>query len=166
MLLVLIRLRGHICTKGATRIGSTLSERKDTTLTSIEISHRNAALAREVLEYAGLSSTVNVVEGTVESVLKKAMKERGISRFDFVFIDHEKTRYLPDLLYLIDNDLLEDGAVVVGDNILFPGSPDYRAFVNSDSRFVTIEHSSHVEYLPIPDMVTVSRFHSQSQTGS
>lgn len=110
------------------------------------------------VEYAGLSDKVDFVEGTVTTVLKEHMKKNGIDQFDFVFIDHEKSLYLPDLKYLLDEHMIAAGAVIVGDNILFPGAPDYRVFVNTDPRFRTVEHTSHVEYLPIPDVVTVSVF--------
>lgn len=96
--------------------------------------------------------------GTVSSVLKEYAQRAGIPAFDFLFIDHENSAYLSDLKYMLEEELIAKGAVVVGDNILFPGAPEYRKFVNSDPRFRTVEHTSHVEYLPIADIVTVSDF--------
>ena len=110
------------------------------------------------MEYAGLSDRVEIIVGTVSSVLKKHAATTGILEFDFVFIDHDKSVYLPDLKYMLQEGLIAKGAVVVGDNILFPGAPDFRKFVNSDPRFRTVEHTSHVEYLPIADIITVSDF--------
>lgn len=98
------------------------------------------------------------MEGTVVTVLKRYMVEAGFKAFDFVFIDHDKSLYLSDLKYLLAEGLIAEGATIVADNVLFPGAPQYRAFINSDARFRTVEHSSHVEYLPIPDIVTVSTY--------
>jgi catechol O-methyltransferase len=130
----------------------------DSHLTSVEFSSFNAGIARQMVEYAGLSHKVTIVEGTISTVLKDHMKTKGLKNFDFVFVDHEKSAYLPDLLYLVNEKLLQPGAVVVGDNILFPGAPDYRKFVNSSPLFQTVEHHSNVEYLSIPDVVTVSTY--------
>lgn len=125
-------------------------------LTSVEFSSYNAGIARQMVAYAGLSSKVTIIEGTVTTVLKDYVTANGIAKFDFAFVDHEKSQYLPDLQYLVRENLLETGAVVVGDNILFPGAPDYREYVNKSPLFDTVEFMSHVEYLDIPDMVTVS----------
>jgi catechol O-methyltransferase len=50
--------------------------------------------------------------------------------------------------------------VVVADNILFPGAPEYRKFVKTSDpapAFETTEHFVHVEHLPwLKDVVAVS----------
>ena len=138
----------------ATRISSDLLEGSH--LTSVEFSSFNANIARQVVDYAGLTDKVTIVEGTVTTVLKEHMEKTGIDKFDFVFVDHEKTQYLPDLKYLLQEGLLRTGAVVVGDNIVFPGAPDYREFVNTSPLFKTVEHVSNVEYLSLTDVVAVS----------
>jgi catechol O-methyltransferase len=45
--------------------------------------------------------------------------------FDFIFIDHSGYRYLPDLLELEKLGGIKKSTIVVGDNILFPGAPEY-----------------------------------------
>jgi len=81
-----------------------------------------------------------------------------VAPFDLAFIDHDKTAYLTDLKYMLKESLVVKGSVLVADNILFPGAPDYRKFVKSQPEvFETTEHFGHVEHLPfIKDCITVS----------
>jgi catechol O-methyltransferase len=48
---------------------------------------------------------------------------------DFLFIDHDKNAYLADLLNITERGLLHPGSIVVADNVGYPGSPNYRAYV-------------------------------------
>jgi catechol O-methyltransferase len=65
-----------------------------------------------------------------------------------VFIDHDKTAYVPDLQRLLDKSWLHPGSIVVADNIKVPGSPEYRDFMRSQegNSWHTIEHETHAEY--------------------
>jgi len=78
-----------------------------------------------------------------------------------VFIDHAKEAYLPDLRRILEQNWLRPGALVVADNIKFPGAPEYRAYMteNQSKRWRTIEHETHVEYQSvIKDLVLVSEY--------
>lgn len=92
------------------------------------------------------------------TVLKDYAASAGISSFDLVFIDHDKSFYLSDFKYLLGEGLVRRGSVIVGDNIIYPGAPEFREFVNSDpTRFHTVEHVSNLEYMTdVVDMVTVT----------
>ncbi len=129
---------------------------------SVEFSADNAALARRVLEHAGLSDRVTVVTGTLGdggqtlTKLKNAISDGAV---DFVFLDHDKDVYLPDLKHLLDADLLHVGSVVVADNVGFPGAPEYRAYMNEHEGDIwkTVEHKAQIEYQSvIPDVVLES----------
>ncbi len=137
------------------RIGMSLPV--DGHLTSVELSNKYAGIARQTVDYAGLSSKVTIVEGTVSTVLKDYVQSNGLPPFDFVFIDHAKDYYLSDLLYLLDNSLIAPGGIIVADNIIYPGAPDYREYVNGHpERFRTVEHLTKLEYSEKEDMVMVS----------
>lgn len=78
-------------------------------------------------------------------------------QIDFLFIDHVKDLYLRDLKLALALGLLKPGTIVVADNVLTPGAPEYRAFVESDSRFETTAHHTLVEYHKhLKDIVLVS----------
>jgi hypothetical protein len=47
--------------------------------------------------------------------------------------------------------------VVVGDNIIFPGSPDYRKHFELHSKYDSVLYHSYLEYSEMPDAVLVSR---------
>jgi hypothetical protein len=78
------------------------------------------SVARQIIEHAGLSHKIRVLEGTLESVLPVIQSEH--SPLDFVFIDHVKHMYVPDLkLLMATPGLLHPGTVVAADNIWIPG---------------------------------------------
>jgi catechol O-methyltransferase len=67
---------------------------------------------------------------------------------DFVFVDHDKAAYLPDLERILGRGWLHPGSVVVADNVKLPGAPAYRAYMRAQEgrSWHTVEHETHVEY--------------------
>lgn len=49
--------------------------------------------------------------------------------FDVVFLDHDKNCYKIDLEQLVKKDFLTNNALVIADNVIFPGSPGYLEYV-------------------------------------
>jgi len=61
-----------------------------------------------------------------------------------VFLDHDKSYYLKDVLLLQSNNLLSlSRCMVMADNVIFPGTPDYLDYMNSNTKFTTT-----IEYMP------------------
>ena len=80
---------------------------------------------------------------------------------DFVFIDHDKAAYLPDLERILEQGWLRRGAIVVADNVKLPGAPAYRAYMKVARRqdWRTVEHDTHVEYQTLlKDLVLESEY--------
>jgi catechol O-methyltransferase len=80
---------------------------------------------------------------------------------DFVFLDHEKDEYLPDLHRILDQGWLHPGSVVLADNVKYPGAPEYRAFMRHQEGldWRTREHQTHAEYQKIiKDVVLESTY--------
>jgi catechol O-methyltransferase len=131
---------------------------------SIEFNAANAAIARRIHEHAGVSDRITIVVGTLGDGGKTAgvlESSHGFSRgsLDFVFIDHDKAAYLPDLELILRHGWLRKGAVAVADNIKFPGAPDYLAYMRNHegSLWRSQEHETHAEYQTlIKDLVLVS----------
>ena len=146
---------------------------RDAHLVSIEFSADNAAIARSLFEHAGIADRVTVVNGTLGDGGKTVAQLRDAHGFaagslDFVFVDHAKDAYLPDLELILRERWLRPGAVVVADNVKIPGAPEYHAFMkaNEGTLFRTREHSTHVEYQTfLKDIVLESDFigHSPSR---
>jgi catechol O-methyltransferase len=118
-------------------------------LISIDVSPNNANIATQMIHYAGVDANnkTTVWVGTATTHLRSIMKTMLVDTFDFVFLDHDKGAYLSDLLYLMNNKLLSKGAVVVADNMIHPGAPDYLNYVQSNTETLkTILFSAHLEY--------------------
>lgn len=64
-----------------------------------------------------------------------------------------------DLLTILDEGRLRTGALVLADNVKFPGAPECRDDMRAEEgkRWRTTKHASHVEYqLLLTDLVLVS----------
>jgi catechol O-methyltransferase len=135
-------------------------------IVSVELSAANADVARRIWQHAGVADRVTCVVGTIGDgghTLDVLAAEHGVSAgaLDFLFIDHDKNAYLTDLLAIVDRGWLRRGAVVVADNVGFPGSPKYRAYMREQQgkHWRTIEHQTHVEYQSLmPDLVLESDY--------
>ncbi|KAL3687576.1 hypothetical protein R1sor_013885 [Riccia sorocarpa] len=143
----------------AVRISSQLEE--GAKLISLEMNPENASTATQVVEHAGLSDKVVVVEGILKDKvgeIKRLVEEMNAEIIDFVFIDHDKRYYLSDYLLLKENGLVGKGTVLFADNMKIPGSPEYREYVTSNKEELdTVEHNTRFEYLRfLPDSVVIS----------
>jgi catechol O-methyltransferase len=152
---------GAYCGYSALRMAVAAPEAQ---ITSIEFSAANAGIARRIWEHAGVGERVTAVVGTLGDggqTVSRLREEHGLgaSSIDFVFVDHDKDAYLPDLKLILREGWLRPGALVVADNVKFPGAPEYRAFMkDSEGKgWRTTEHETHVEYQSmIKDLVLVS----------
>ena len=135
-------------------------------LTSLEFNADNAAIARRILDHAGVADRVTVVHGTIGdggTTIAALESEHGFGdgSVDFVFLDHAKEAYLPDLERIVGAGWLHPGSVVVADNVKFPGVPGYREFMQEHEGrdWRTVEHEAHVEYQTlIKDLVLESEY--------
>jgi catechol O-methyltransferase len=135
-------------------------------LTSLEFNADNATIARGILEHAGVADRVTVVHGTIGdggATIAALESEHGFApgSVDFVFLDHAKEAYLPDLERIVEAGWLHPGSVVVADNVKFPGVPRYREFMREHEGrdWRTVEHEAHVEYQSvIKDLVLESEY--------
>jgi catechol O-methyltransferase len=135
-------------------------------IVSIEFSADNAAIARRILEHAGVGERVTVVVGTLGDggrTLGTLRQTHGFAAgsVDLVFIDHDKKAYVSDLQLILEQRWLHPGSLVVADNVKFPGAPEYRAYMsaNEGKTWRTVEHKTHVEYQTlIKDLLLVSEY--------
>jgi catechol O-methyltransferase len=133
---------------------------------SIEFLPANAAIARRILNHAGIGEEVTIVVGTLGddgTTIERLRTDHGVGEgsVDLVFVDHDKSAYLPDLERIMDQGWLHPGSVVVADNIRFPGAPDYRDYLrgHEGKTWRTVEHDTHVEYQSlIKDLVLESEY--------
>jgi catechol O-methyltransferase len=159
---------GTYCGYSALRMARALPA--DARIVSVELNEANARVARRILEHAGAADRVTVVVGTLGDgggTMDTLEQEHGVTggAVDFVFIDHDKDAYLPDLERLLRRGWLHPGTVVVADNVRFPGAPEYRAFMSREEgrTWRTVEHDAHVEYQSlIKDLMLESEYLRQA----
>ncbi|MGA8803064.1 MAG: O-methyltransferase, partial [Solirubrobacterales bacterium] len=135
-------------------------------LVSIEFNAENAAIARRIWDHAGIGEELTVLVGTLGdggATTAALESEHAIKSgsLDFVFIDHDKSAYLPDLELILGRGWLHPGSIVVADNVRRPGAPDYREFMRTEEgrSWRTTEHETHVEYQSLlKDLVLESEY--------
>ena len=135
-------------------------------LFSVELNADNAAIARRILDHAGVGERVTVLVGTLGdggATIAALEREHGFTEgsVDFVFIDHDKDAYVDDLEHIRGRGWLRPGAVVVADNVKIPGAPRYREYMREHEGRLwhTTEHETHLEYQSLlKDLVLESEY--------
>ncbi len=158
---------GTYCGYSALRIARSMPH--GARLCSIEFSPANAAIARRIWDHAGIGDELTIVVGTLGdggSTIERLRTEHGFGdgAVDFVFVDHDKAAYLPDLERILAERWLHPGSIVVADNVKFPGAPEYRAYLEAEEgkSWRTLEHDTHVEYQSLlKDLVLESEYLGQ-----
>lgn len=103
---------------------------------SFEANEKFAGIAQKLIDLAGLSDIVEIIVGQAGSTLpefeQRLNKENGkYTPVDFVFIDHWKDLYVPDLRVLESLNLVYPSTVICADNIFMPGAPEYVKYVQA-----------------------------------
>nr|GAT60077.1 catechol O-methyltransferase [Mycena chlorophos] len=98
---------------------------------SLEFSPLFASIAMNLVDLAGLSDIVKIVTGPAGTSIERLAQEAKIAQIDLLFIDHMPDNYRPDLQTCESLGLLKSGALVVADNVLIPGAPDYTEYVRT-----------------------------------
>jgi catechol O-methyltransferase len=133
-------------------------------LFTVEFSAANAGITRRILNHAGALDRVTVVHGHLGdggATIARLKEELKPGELDFVFIDHAKDAYVPDLERILQAGWLHPGSIVVADNVRFPGAPEYEAYMSAQEgkRWRTERHETHAEYQTlIKDVVLESVF--------
>ena len=153
---------GTYCGYGALRIARAAPHAR---VVSVELAEANAANAQRIWAHAGVADRISCVVGTIGDggkTLDALARDHGLAPggLDFLFIDHDKAAYLPDLGHIVDRGWLHRGSIVIADNILIPGAPKYRAFMREQqgTTWNTVEHKTHAEYTAVPDLVLESEY--------
>ena len=155
---------GAYCGYSALRMARVMPA--DAHLFSVEFLQANAEIARRVWEHAGVGARVTAVVGSLGDggeTIARLRHEHGFveSSVDLVFIDHDKSQYLPDLERILAEGWLHPGSTVVADNVKFPGAPRYREYMreHEGGAWRTTEHDTHVEYQSLlKDLVLESEY--------
>lgn len=152
---------GTYCGYGALRIARAAPSAR---VFSVELAEANAGVARRIWAHAGVDDRVTCVVGTLGDggrTLASLAGEFGDDAVDFVFLDHDKNAYVPDVQRILARGWLRTGAIVVADNVKLPGAPKYRHYMRDQQGKLwdTIEHNTHAEYQTlVSDLVLESEY--------
>eukprot|EP01032_Pedospumella_encystans_P014879 gene14879-17068_t len=113
---------GSYCGYSAIYLGSLLDKSKGDHLFCIEADPKCVGWTRRMITHANLQDVVTVV-ATPASEVDTWRSELSKDHIDVLFIDHDKSQYLNDLLRIEQAGLLKTGSVVVADNVLSFGIP-------------------------------------------
>lgn len=102
---------------------------KDCKVFSCELDAKFVKIASSLVELAGLSDIVEVVQGPAAESLKRLKEEGRLTKADVLFIDHWEKYYVADLKVCEELGFLQPGSVVIADNTDMPGAPDYVEYV-------------------------------------
>lgn len=93
-----------------------------------------AAVTSSFVELAGLKDVVHVHVGPAFESIVRLVAEGKLEKgsVDYILLDHWKDLYIPDLQLCEELSLLRKGSVVLVDNILTPGAPEYLAYVKKE----------------------------------
>ena len=101
---------------------------------SLEKSPLFAALATSLVELAGLRDVFQTVIGTGAESLQRLTDEGVFGRdkpVSMMFIDHQKSSYTSDLQCAERLGVVGPGTLLVADNMIKPGNPEYAAWVRA-----------------------------------
>ncbi|XP_005077567.1 catechol O-methyltransferase [Mesocricetus auratus] len=120
-------------------------------LLTMEMNPDYAAITQQMLNFAGLQDKVTILLGASQDLIPQLKTKHDVGTLDMVFLDHWKDRYLPDTRLLEEQGLLRKGTVLLADNVIVPGAPDFLEYVRGSSSFECTHYSSHLEYMKVVD---------------
>lgn len=105
-----------------------------------------AAITSSLIELAGLKDIVEVVVGNVEDSLRRLHSKGKLAAasVDMILVDHYEKFYVPDLQVCEELGLLRNGSVVLADNVLRPGAPEYLDYVKAGKALKSKEELEYV----------------------
>lgn len=157
---------GTYCGYSAIKIASKMTK-PDSKLVSVEMNSDNCAIARALINHAGLSSKVTVLKGKLNEVcveLEELLTKRGVLYFDFIFMDQFKNCYLQDLLLLKEKGMIGKGTGIVADSAGYAEAQHYNNYLKEHpEELKTEERNSDVKFSNwLPCKMTVSTYVSES----
>ena len=159
---------GTYCGYSAIRMAKTALEYAQQTgklpipvqIISVDVDKDQLKVAQEMIELAGISSYVTllcfderqstILSNLLSSTLKtKANDKTNVPVIDFLFLDHVKDRYLPDVKELESARLIQQHSFVCADNVVFHGLHEYRDYMEELAKQGVVEtrlETSLLEY--------------------
>ena len=141
---------GSYCGYSAVVLASLLNPEEGDHLYCIETNADCVQWTKRMLQYANLLDRVTLIHTPASDVQAWKEQLRSPPVIDFLFVDHDKAAYHPDLLVIEQAQLLRTGSVVVADNVLSLNQPkiDYLNHVRESQGLYSssVLHEGFLEY--------------------
>ncbi|XP_036597722.1 catechol O-methyltransferase isoform X2 [Trichosurus vulpecula] len=147
---------GAYCGYSAVRMGRLLPPGGH--LFSIEFNQKFADISQQMIQVAGLQDKISILNGPSQEIIPQLKKKYEINTVDMVFLDHWKERYLPDTKLLEESGVLHKGTVLLADNVICPGTPDFLDYVRNSKRYECTNYPATVEYMRMHDALEKAVF--------
>ncbi|XP_075710474.1 catechol O-methyltransferase-like [Rhinoderma darwinii] len=152
---VLLEL-GTYCGYSAVRIAQLL--KPGARFFTVEFNPVYAAIAKQIIEFAGVNDKVQILEGNTQDIIPQLKKKYEVDTLDFVFVDHWKDKYAVDTKLLEKCNLLKKGSVILADNVVVPGAPEFLEYVRTCGRYDCTNYPSVLEYMTEKDALEKAVF--------
>jgi hypothetical protein len=106
-------------------------------LYSVEIDPLIASVAMNLVSLAGLQDFVEVIVGGSAHTLRRFQEQEtlGNGGIDMLFLDHDEALYEADVKLAEELGFLDKhGALIIADNVVRPGAPEYRDYMRKNRR--------------------------------
>nr|UWV76840.1 O-methyl transferase [Phaffia rhodozyma]WEV88680.1 O-methyl transferase [Phaffia rhodozyma]WEY36547.1 O-methyl transferase [Phaffia rhodozyma] len=129
----------------------------------LEYNQDYADVARGVLDIGGVGEFAKIIVGASSDSIKNLREIVGLGPneiFDFLFLDHLKPLYTPDLQAMEQLGLVGPGTTIVADNVIKPGNPPYLKYVRgslADRKAWFSEKGGEWEGKGVPELKYESR---------
>jgi len=118
----------------------------DALFITIEANSESVKTARSIHEYAGVADRIKIINGDTQNVIPRLSTDFHIDSFDLIFIDHYKEVYLRDFKILEEVGLIKSETMIVADNVITPGAPDYLEYIRTNPNYITKLYEAKLEY--------------------
>lgn len=119
---------------------------EDALFITIDADPQSVEIARSIHEYAGVADRIKTLIGSTDKVIPRLNQEFNVESFDLIFIDHYENAFLPDLKMLEELGLIKSGTMIVADNVITPGAPDYLEYIRNNPNYTTTLYEENMEY--------------------
>ncbi|ROV98351.1 hypothetical protein VMCG_07176 [Cytospora schulzeri] len=126
----MVELGGYVG-YSAIAFGAAFREAGGSRYYSLEYNPEFGAVISSLVDLAGLHDVVRVEIGPASASLRRLHAEGTLKNIDFMFLDHVKPLYTPDLKLCEELGLVGLGSVLAADNVVKPGNPPYLEYVRS-----------------------------------